>query len=296
MKLMFFRADAAFWREFKRIGREAWQCFRFQMANVLLVSLDLVIVGFICPRPVDVGIYGAASRFFPYARNVLQGTSEVAWPIIAQKNKADPAFVLFLARFNAWTLGGASGAMTVTLGPFLCWYLGKIWNPPQILVTLLAWRLLVTSLSSPTSYTMFGLGDFKTVARYAIRELAAAAILGVVLGFAWGTSGVALGFLVATVFGSLFPIVLAYAKSTGTSARSFLWQAWWRTLMAYASSYFLAWLLLASATNAIEVALVGMVAALGAVSLGVIICGIRICRAQTGSFVRPKLRQFITGI
>ncbi len=291
-----FRAGAEFWNDFSRLWRDALSCIRQQVSVLFLYSLDLVLVGLICGSAKDAAIYSVVSRLIGLLRSLLQATSETAWPLVAQRNGTDHVFAAFLLRSNGWAMGGAAGAVLLTLRPFLSLYMGAQWAPPQILVVLLTARLLITGIGAPASYLLMGAGHFQTVARYTQRELIAATILGVLLGGKFGMIGVALGFLAATAFGSLSPFFYAYGRSVERSGGRFMWQAWWRGATACAVSGSVAAILLPFAQGALQVFTVAAVAALTALASGVAICGIRFRSTVTGGSFRSRVREVMANI
>jgi O-antigen/teichoic acid export membrane protein len=291
-----FRADNEFWNDLRRLWRGAWSCFRLQVYIVLLYSLDVIIVGLISGNAKDVAIYSIVARFLGLTRNVVQASGEVAWPLVAQKNGADHVFAAFLLRSNGWVIGSVAGALMITLGPFLRLFMGPQWTPPQLLVVLLTARTLVTALSSPASYLLMGAGDFKTIAQYIQRELIGATLLAVLLGAKFGMNGVALGFLVATGFGTLSALYYAYGRSVKSSGGSLMWQAWWRGGTACAVSSAVAAVLLLFAKGTWQIFMVGGIAALAAIASGVAICAFRFRFTGTQGTFRSRLGKVMANI
>ncbi len=277
-ELEFFhlRTGTEFWRQVREIGQAAWPCFRFQVATLFLYSLDIIMVGLICGSARDAALYGIVLRFLAVARSVLQSVAEVAWPLVTQKKETDQSLARFVMRFNALTVGSAVGAMALTLGPFLRFYMGPEWTPPQMLICLLTFRLLVTGIGSGPGYSLLGCGEFKTLARLGQRELALAIVLGLLLGIRSGATGIALGFLLSTVGGTFSPLFYAYAKSTKQRGGPLLWQAWWRGALGCAISGTVAALFLPMASSAWRAAAIGALAAAVALVCGVATCGLRL--------------------
>jgi O-antigen/teichoic acid export membrane protein len=276
LELFHLRTGSEFWRQVREIGQAAWPCFRFQVATLLLYSLDIVMVGLICGSARDAALYGIVLRFLGIARSFLQSVAEVAWPLVTQKSEADQKLARFVMRFDALTVGSAVGAMVFTLGPFLRFYMGPEWTPPQVLICLLTFRLLVTGIGSGPGYLLLGSGEFRTLARLQQRELALAVVLGLLLGLKLGMTGIALGFLLSTVAGNFSPVFYAYAKSTKQSGGQLMWQAWWRGVLGCAISVTVAALLLPMAGSAWRAAAIGAMAAAVALVSGVATCGLRV--------------------
>jgi O-antigen/teichoic acid export membrane protein len=291
-----FRTGAEFWGELRRLWPDAWSCNRQQIFVLLLYTLDVVLVGLVCGSVKDAAIYAVVSRLIGLVRGFLQASGDAAWPIVAQGRGTDHAFAAFFLRSNAWAIGSATGALVLTLGPFLSLYMGPQWVPPQLLVVILSARLLITVLSQPAGYLLLGAGEFKTIARYALRELAAAVIFGTLLGMKFGMIGMALGFLSSTVFGSLFPLFYAYGRTVRGSGGRLIWQAWWRGGLACAASCSVAAALLPLARNTWQIFAVGAAAAMAALVLGVAICVFRIRSTGMRGAFRSKVGDVMANI
>lgn len=275
IRFWIFNVDERFWKCFRRLKWDAWACFRSQGSIMLLFSLDLVLVGFLCSAQ-DAAIYGVLSRLFGIVRSFLQTFGEVAWPIMAQRKETGGEFSSFLLRLNGWLYGSVMGAIAVTLIPFIQWFMGNSWRPPEWLVYLLVVRFLISGLSSPAAYFLIGLGDFRSIARCVERELLAALILGVLLGRLWGIGGVASAFCIATIFGTLAPIMFIYAGREKISPIRLMSQVWWRALVGFGTSFLVAARLIYMGGNRIEIVAIGLGSAVLALCLGVCISYMRL--------------------
>jgi O-antigen/teichoic acid export membrane protein len=289
------RVGPEFWTQLRRLWPDAWSCIRQQMFLLFLSTFDVVLVGLICSSE-DAAIYAVLSRLIAMARSFLQSTGDAAWPLVAQQGQKDHAFETFFIRSNGWAIGSAVGALALTLGPFLALYMGLQWAPPRPLVLILTGRLLIMGLSSPADYLLQGFGEFKTIARYALREMAAAGTLGVLLGAAFGMMGVAVGFLASTAVGSFFPLFFAYGRSVQRPGGRVMWQAWWRGGLACAVSAGVAALLLPLARNPWQVFGAGAAAALAALACGVAICLVRFRSTRAPGTFRSRLREVMANI
>ncbi len=295
-QMIMLEAGAEFWRQFKQIGREAWPCFRQQVGVFLLFTMDLVMVGLFCGSAEDAAIYAVVIRLLALTRSLLQATSEVAWPIVAQMEGADHAFGAFLVRCNGWLAGSALGALAFTLSIFLGFYMGPAWTPSRALVYLLTLRALVTTVSSAASYLLIGRGAFGTVARYVQRELAVAVLLGLALAPRYGMNGVAFGFLLSTTVGTLAPMFYAYGHAAKVSGGRLMWQGWWRAGVGFAASSAVAAYLLPRAGSAWQTFGVAAVASIAALSCGAAICGCRLLLSKETVFLRYKLTDVLANI
>ena len=225
-------ADAEFWSKFKSLRREAWSFFRSEVATLLLYTIDVIAVGLMC-GPKDAATYGVLSRLFSIIRSFLQTSGEAAWPIIAQSGLDHDGFATPLLRINAWIYGSVMGGVCPTLIPFCRWFLGEAWVPSPIILYLVVARYLVTGLAIPASYFLFGIGAIHSITRCIQRELIAACILAFALGFAFGLDGIVTGFLLATAFGTFYPLPNAFAQASGKRTWHFMLQTWWRALVGF---------------------------------------------------------------
>lgn len=243
LRLLDWRLDERFWGFFNGLRGSAWACFRSQVVTVLLYTVDLVFVLFLCGAR-DAAVYGVLSRVFAMLRTFLQSSGEVTWPIIAQRGMGDNGFRKVLLRSNAWIHGAVAGAVCVTLIPFCRWYVGEALTSGETVLYLVVARFAITGMATPAAYVLYGLGEFKTLTRCLQRELIAACILTLILGATYALPGVAASFLLATIGGTAYPMISAYAKLSGESARKVLFQVWWRMLAGFAYSALWAWFFL----------------------------------------------------
>lgn len=295
IRFICFRTDADFRSDLRRLLPDALSCFRQQVGGLFLYSLDVVLVGLFFGSATDAAIYSVVSRLIGLVRGLLQSTGEAAWPLVAEKNGKDHTFAAFLLRSNGWAIGSATGALVLTLTPFLKLYMGARWTPPQLLVWILTVRLLIMGLSSPTAYLLMGAGHFKTIARYILRELIAAICLGTMLGFKFGMIGVAFGFLAATAGGTFWPMFYAYGKTVNGSGGQLMWHVWWRGATAFTVSCSVAKMLLPFANNTWVVFAVGAIAALISLSLGLVISAFRF-RPAKPSNLRSRVGELMLHI
>lgn len=274
--------------QFQRLLRdltpEAIACFRGQLSIIFLFSIDVTLasnLGTSNAAAASGGPYGTAARLFAQARNLLQSGSETMWPIIARFNQSSKTsgegaqvahLSEWLLRMNAWVYGGALGAILVVASPFLGWWTRNSlssWTPDQLLITLMCVRFFITGISSPAAFYLIGMGKFSVLAKYTERELVAAVLLALPLGYFHHGEGVAAAFLVATVFGTLTPIFWAWARNANLNPVEWYFKILMRALMAAATSGTVAWLVLnkwgttwqtipAAATGVVATAAVGL--------------------------------------
>jgi O-antigen/teichoic acid export membrane protein len=216
-----------FWQNFHSLRKDAWQVFQSQIAILLLFSIDIVLVGILC-SPTDAAIYGLLSRLFTIMRGFLQSFSEAAWPILAKRAHQDERFNEWLLHGNSWIYGLAGGGMAILAAPFIQWYMGAAWRPPALLCWLFVARFLIVGASSPASYFLYGVGDFRSLSRCCNRELLLATILGVLLGYSYGMTGVAIAFLLSTSAGTFVPLFAIYARRRNIHLSQILCQVWLR--------------------------------------------------------------------
>lgn len=242
LPLVKFRRDSAFRQRLAGLKSEALAAFRSQASILLLFSFDIVLVGLV-PQQDEAATYMVLTRIFAIVRNCLQAASEAMWPLVASGHDAARRFEQPLLRLNAWICGAALGACVPSLPPFLEWLMKKDWSPSPLLVVLFAARFCVTTFSSPSAFFLLGRGDFKTLARYVERELAAAVVLSVPLGWKFGPTGVVLSFLLATAFGTLTPILFRYAALVKESPFTLVGTVWSRGVAAAGVAGLIGWLI-----------------------------------------------------
>ena len=224
-----FRLDQRFREHLAGLRSEAVAAFRSQTSILLLFSLDTVLIGFV-PRELrgETAIYLVLARVFFIVRTCLQAASEAMWPLVASGHDGARRFEQPLLRLNAWICGAVLGACVPTLPPFLKWLMKDDWRPSSMLVALFAVRFCITTFSSPSAFFLLGRGEFKSLARFVERELILAVVLSIPLGWKLGPTGVALAFLLATVAGTLTPILSRYATLIDHSPSKLFVTVWWR--------------------------------------------------------------------
>lgn len=273
--------EESFWRYHREMKAEAWSCLRSQLATMWLFTVDVVLVGLLC-GPKDAAVYGVLTRLFTIVRALLQSACEAAWPVIAEKGKGNLIFTGMIFRTNAWLYGAVLGAMVATLEPFLAWFMGNEWLASATLLYVMVGRSLIVGLASPASYFLMGLGRFDLLARYTERELTVAGILAVGLGWKFRLMGIAVAFLVATVAGSLYAILRAYAQAEGISTWGLLARIWWRGILAGLLSYVTAAGLMRWQPSGVQTVLVG-----GAGAVAALVFGFLMALARTARVERP---------
>ncbi len=246
---------------------EAWACFRSQTSILLLFSLDQFFIGAYCKSS---AAYLVLARFFAYVRSMLQSIGEVSWPLIAQKEEMGHKWGMPLLRLNGWIYGAVLGSMVLTLPGFVLRFATNEYEVSPTILLLLVGRFLITGLSSPVSYFLFGMGDFVQVARRIERELVLAVVIAIPFVYHRSAEGVAAAFLVATFVGTLFPLMSDYARRIGHSAWSIFGQVWWRGLLSFGLSVSLSFLILQFEIRGYALVMVGAVAALGTLLLPVV--------------------------
>jgi O-antigen/teichoic acid export membrane protein len=283
-----FRSDRAFRNHLASLRSEAVAAFRSQTSILLLFSLDTVLIGFV-PRSLraDNGVYLVLARVFGIVRNCLQAASEAMWPLVASGHDGARRFEQPLLRLNAWICGAALGACIPTLPPFLKWLMKEEWRPSTALVILFAARFCITTFSSPSAFFLLGRGEFKTLARFVERELILAVLLSIPLGLKFGSSGIALAFLISTLAGTLTPILSRYATLTHQPALRLFATVWWRGTVAASIAIGTAQILTPLIPPGITAIGIGGVAALAGIMPGVVLAWLR--SPEKSGLSRPVL-------
>lgn len=226
-----WRPTSGFASVFHRLKGEALQVLICQVSTTLLYLADTLMVSVLIVGP-EVGRYVLATRLFTILRSLLQSADEALWPIIAAQSGGGVEMSQWLGRLNGWMYGAIMSAAALTLPPFILQYMGPDYAPTSALIGILAMRSLITGLASQPAAYLFGSGRFSVLAGSMVREL----ILGVVLGWLglkWlGLPGVAGGFLLATLVGTLIPLPVAYARLHQWPALGWLARSWGRAGIA----------------------------------------------------------------
>jgi len=264
IRVLDFHLTSEFWSEFRNLRRAALDSFRCQVSIMLLFSVDILIVG-TCNRPEEAAVYGLFVRIFGIIKTFIQSLGDVSWPLFAQNKAAAKEWSLLLLRGNAWIHGGVAGGIAVSLIPFLRWYMGPAWTGSTPLLTLILLRFVVAGLQNPAAYFLISASQFQVLARYIEFELIAAIALSLLL-VKFGSTGVAAAFLIATAFGTFYPILSAYSKILGFKGLIVLRGIWVRGIFAFAASVATASLLLSSFSGRFS-ALAGIIGAAVGISL-----------------------------
>jgi O-antigen/teichoic acid export membrane protein len=217
----------------------AWSVFRMQVFIVLLLSMDLLLAGWIVREATELKLYGLVSRVLGIGRSCLTSLGEALWPRIARGDgRQDPLTGRVLA-LNAWLFGIAGGVLTGAMPQILGWYVAKDWVAGPWLNGLLVARFLVIGMSSPATYHLLGAGAYGALMRAVGMEVLVGVVLGALGGWIWGGAGVAGGFLVSTVVGTFYPLFGKFARSQGVDRGAVGWfcRVWLRALMAVGVGY-----------------------------------------------------------
>lgn len=226
-------ARSAYWKEHRR---GAWSVFRMQVFIMLLLSLDLVLAGWLVHAS-ELRAYGLMLRVIGIGRTSLTSLGEALWPSIARGDGDQGELTRRVLALNAWLFGIAGGVFAGAMPAVLAWYVSKDWIASPVLNALLVMRFVVIGMSSPAAYHLLGSGSYATLVRALGWEVSAGVVLGGVGGWFWGGAGVAGGFLASTVLGTFYPLFAAYARNQGVAAVG-LWfgQIWARAACAGVAS------------------------------------------------------------
>ncbi len=217
----------------------AWSVFRMQVFIVLLLSLDVLLAGWIVRDATELKLYGLVSRVIGIGRSCLTSLGEALWPRIARRDGRQEDLTRRVLALNAWLFGIAGGVMTGAMPAVLGWYVAEDWVAGPWLNGLLVARFLVIGMSSPATYHLLGAGAYGVLMRAVGAEVVVGVVLGGIGGWIWGTAGVAGGFLASTAVGTFYPLFGTYARSQGVEAGAVWWfcRVWLRALAAAAAGY-----------------------------------------------------------
>lgn len=244
LKLFSWQVGPEFYARLKSLWPESSAAFTMQMLTMLL-SFDFVLANLFCD-PVTAAVYAmVVGQIFSRIRTLLQAADEAIWPFVARGGGIHISVAL--VRANAWLYGAVLGAATITLPVFLISYIhdvkGEAWKAPStVFCAIVAFRYLITGLSSQPSYYLLAHGKFREIARCVGRELVFMVIAAIALSHWFDTTGVALGCVLATLGGAALPLPRAYARTAGGTVRHLFPWLWLRALLAAGSAAGLAYL------------------------------------------------------
>lgn len=273
---------------FHAIKPQALACFKAQIYTLLLFTVDVIMVGILCGAKAAAA-YGILSRLLGILRSLCQSIGEAAWPLVASSEANREVYQRFLLQSAPWLYGSITGAVLVTLNPFIAWYMGGDWTTNSLLFNLVLGRFLITGLASNVTYIIYGAGDFQVLSRYLGRELLLAGTLGLVMGFSQQPECVAGAFLLATIVGTGGPLFYHYARENGRSPMQLIGSIWGRALIAFTVSWLGTYGLLQSGASGIWLpVMAGAGVALGLVT-GLAVARLRQRSRQTDSGIQSLL-------
>ena len=181
------------------------------------------------------GPYALFMRVLTILRSLMQSAGEVSWPLWAQVKGAANDWSYLLLKGNAWFYGSVGGALSFALIPFLQWFMGPEWTGDPTLLAFMLARFVITGISNPAGYYLIGQGKFRTLAKLLEWELAACLIFAFLLR-SDGAEGIALAFLLGTIFGTGLPILLRYAAILQLPPFRIVGGLWLRATIGFAAS------------------------------------------------------------
>jgi O-antigen/teichoic acid export membrane protein len=223
--------DAGDTARLQDLWREASGVLSMQIWTLALYTVDTLLVGWIWTET-QVGRYVIAANLFSKLRLLFQSADEAVWPILAAKAANGERISAGIARLNGWIHGAAMTAAALCIPAFLSGYLGGEWTSDAIVAALMAGRFLITGLAAQPAWWLYGHGHMHSIALHVRRELIASIVLSVPLGWWLGPVGVALGFLVGTAAGMLYPLPAEYARAAGIAPVRLLTGLWSRAAAA----------------------------------------------------------------
>ena len=290
LKIFDWTITPQFKENFRKYKTEAWFCFRSQITTVVLYSSDILIIGYFCPKG-EVAVYYMIIRLIGMLRSLLQTGGEVGWPFLAQRGGAKEDVALPWFGLHGWIYGAVAGALTVVTIPFCAWFMGPEWTVPHALLWAVVLRFMIVGLGSSATYLLYAVAAFRPISKSLETELVLGLILGTVGAYFWGVIGVAVGFLAATIGGTLLPVFLAFARSASVPLWRILGRVWSRTILGFLGSYFTASILLRVWTAGIYTPAIGAVAVGASLLLAL---GLAISRSGIPTnFETRQLRQLL---
>ena len=163
---------------------------------------------------------------------MLTSFGEALWPRVAQGQDGGASLTARSSAANAWLYGIGGGLMVGCAPAVLAWHVAPDWVASPAWIALLAARFMVVGVSSPVAYHIMGTGGFRILGRRLGFEVAAAAVLGAVGAAYWGGTGLAVGMLLSTAFGTSLPLFLEHARERGAQDGLALFGSAWARALA----------------------------------------------------------------
>jgi O-antigen/teichoic acid export membrane protein len=208
-----------------QLSRGVWISLN-QVAQVLLVGTDLVVVGKIL-GPAAVVPYACTGRLMTMLANQPQMFMQMALPALSELRTAATRERLFdVSRSMAQAMLLLSGGIVVVVmavnGPFVAWWVGEERFAGMGITTILLVGMLARHVNATATYTLFCFGNERRLALTSIADGAVAALAMLILTPMFGLYGAAVGSCLGTCVISLPSNFRALAREAGTSPQAFL--------------------------------------------------------------------------
>jgi len=209
----------------QQLSRGVWISFN-QIAQVLLVGTDLVIVGKLL-GPAAVVPYACTGRLLTMLANQPQMFMQLALPALSELRTAATRERLFevsrsMSQAMLLLSGGIVVVVTAVNGPFVAWWVGEERFAGIGITAILLAGMLARHLNATATYTLFCFGNEQRLALTSIADGVVAALAMLILTPMFGLYGAAVGSCLGTVAISLPSNFRALAREAGTSPQSFL--------------------------------------------------------------------------
>ncbi|MEI6385410.1 MAG: polysaccharide biosynthesis C-terminal domain-containing protein [Spirochaetota bacterium] len=204
--------------------------FMVQVSSAVLMQSDLIILKFFAPLAVVAG-YGVAGRAAEYGFILVKQAVNALTPSIA---RLDPAREPEKARFFLTNASKYSGALAGSIavaswsfgGPLLAAWAGPGYEAYGTILGILTTAFVIISVQMPCAAYLSLKGDHV----WSSRAMTASALINIavsiILAFALGPIGIALGTLVASLLIDGLVLPLRAYRSIGLRGRDLLLRVW----------------------------------------------------------------------
>ncbi|MFZ4615862.1 MAG: lipopolysaccharide biosynthesis protein [Rectinemataceae bacterium] len=225
--------------------------FMVQVASAILMQSDLIILKFFAPLAVVAG-YGVAGRAAEYGFILVKQAVNALTPSIA---RLDPAKEPEKTRFFLTNASKYSGAMAGSIavaswslgGPLLAAWAGPGYDAYGTILGILTTAFVIISVQLPCAAYLTLKGDHVWASRVMSSSALVNLAVSIILAFALGAIGIALGTLVASLLIDGIVLPLRAYHSIGLKGRDLLLRVWFKLVIPaafqFAAMYGLALLL-----------------------------------------------------
>jgi O-antigen/teichoic acid export membrane protein len=211
--LFVWRREPDFWPRFRAIWRSGFYCLYNNVLTYGLFSIDLILVGVLL-GPGPAALYLVVTRVTTISRQLLQSLSEAAWPRLTAEvdSRRRAEMMRKVDRLNAWLVGAWFGTLIVTLLPALTVLVKADWLASPMLAAIIIARNWLIAVASPHAYGLLSAARFRDLAVVNQQDVIVGVVAGLALGWPFGVTGLAGGFLLGTISANSWRMTFLYFR------------------------------------------------------------------------------------